>query len=152
MRHTGATWMADAGIPLHVLQDILGHASMETTRGYLHPDDRHLVGGRAGQRLPFRRRTAQTGPAQRPLGQGPVMRARLRASSLAVVLVPFWSPYPQGVGSRRRRCPQATARRHTRGTRGGRRKRPPDMTKPRRETCSHLGFYVGLTGFEPATP
>ena len=35
--------MADAGIPLHVLQDILGHASMETTRGYLHPDDRHLA-------------------------------------------------------------------------------------------------------------
>lgn len=43
LRHTGATWMADAGIPLHVLQDILGHASMETTRGYLHPDDRHLA-------------------------------------------------------------------------------------------------------------
>ncbi|AZZ40751.1 hypothetical protein C0Z10_06425 [Acidipropionibacterium jensenii] len=31
------------GTPLHVLQDILGHASMETTRGYLHPDDRHLA-------------------------------------------------------------------------------------------------------------
>ena len=43
LRHTGATWMADAGIALHVLQDILGHASMETTRGYLHPDDRHLT-------------------------------------------------------------------------------------------------------------
>jgi len=35
--------MADAGIPLHVLQDILGHASVETTSGYLHPDDRHLA-------------------------------------------------------------------------------------------------------------
>ena len=43
LRHTGATWMADAGVPLHVLQDILGHASLETTRGYLHPDDRHLA-------------------------------------------------------------------------------------------------------------
>ena len=43
LRHTGATWMADAGVPLHVLQEILGHASMETTRGYLHPDDRHLA-------------------------------------------------------------------------------------------------------------
>jgi len=43
LRHTGATWMADAGIPLHVLQDILGHASVETTRGYLHPDDRLLA-------------------------------------------------------------------------------------------------------------
>ena len=43
LRHTGATWMADAGIPLHVLQEILGHASVETTRVYLHPDDRHLA-------------------------------------------------------------------------------------------------------------
>ncbi|MDR3107016.1 MAG: site-specific integrase [Bifidobacteriaceae bacterium] len=43
LRHTGATWMADAGVPLHVLQKILGHASIETTRGYLHPDDRHLA-------------------------------------------------------------------------------------------------------------
>ena len=43
LRHTGATWLADAGVPLHVLQDFLGHASIETTRGYLHPDDRHLA-------------------------------------------------------------------------------------------------------------
>lgn len=43
LRHTGATWMADAGIPLHVLQRILGHKSIETTRGYLHPDNRHLA-------------------------------------------------------------------------------------------------------------
>ncbi len=43
LRHTGATWMADAGIPLHVLQGILGHQSIETTKGYLHPDHRHLV-------------------------------------------------------------------------------------------------------------
>lgn len=43
LRHTGATWFADAGIPLHVLQRILGHKSIETTRGYLHPDTRHLA-------------------------------------------------------------------------------------------------------------
>lgn len=35
--------MADAGIPLHVLQRILGHKSLETTRGYLHPDNRQLL-------------------------------------------------------------------------------------------------------------
>jgi len=43
LRHTGATWMADASIALHVLQDILGHQSIETTKGYLHPDHRHLA-------------------------------------------------------------------------------------------------------------
>lgn len=43
LRHTGATWMADAGIPLHVLQGILGHQSIETTKGYLHADHRHLA-------------------------------------------------------------------------------------------------------------
>jgi len=43
LRHTGATWLADAGIPLHVLQEILGHQSIETTKGYLHPDHRHLA-------------------------------------------------------------------------------------------------------------
>ena len=37
LRHTGATWFADAGIPLHVLEKIPGHQSLETTLGYLHP-------------------------------------------------------------------------------------------------------------------
>jgi hypothetical protein len=35
--------MAEAGIPLHVLQDILCHASVDTARGYLHPDNHHLA-------------------------------------------------------------------------------------------------------------
>ncbi|MDI6943655.1 tyrosine-type recombinase/integrase [Microbacterium barkeri] len=43
LRHTGATWMADAGIALHVLQKTLGHQSIETTKGYLHLDHRHLA-------------------------------------------------------------------------------------------------------------
>jgi integrase len=43
LRHTGAIWMADAGIALHVLQEILGHQSIETTKGYLHPDHPHLA-------------------------------------------------------------------------------------------------------------
>lgn len=43
LRHTGATWLADSGVPLHVLQQILGHRSIETTRLYLHPDTRHLL-------------------------------------------------------------------------------------------------------------
>ena len=80
------------------------------------------------------------------------MRSHLRGSAPASVLVPFWSPYPQDSGSRRLVRPQATTGKSAGGTRGGPRKTTPDMKKPRRETYSHLGFYVGLTGFEPATP
>ena len=38
LRHTGLTWMADAGIPVHVLRKIAGHGSITTTQRYLHPD------------------------------------------------------------------------------------------------------------------
>ena len=38
LRHTGLTWMADAGVPVHVLRKIAGHGSLVTTQRYLHPD------------------------------------------------------------------------------------------------------------------
>ena len=44
LRHTGLTWMADAGVPVHVLRKIAGHGSLATTRRYLHPDQRSLTG------------------------------------------------------------------------------------------------------------
>lgn len=34
----GLTWMADAGVPVHVLRKIAGHGSLTTTQRYLHPD------------------------------------------------------------------------------------------------------------------
>ncbi|MEV4371860.1 tyrosine-type recombinase/integrase [Nonomuraea sp. NPDC049637] len=37
-RHTGLTWMADAGVPVHVLRKIAGYGSLTTTQRYLHPD------------------------------------------------------------------------------------------------------------------
>ena len=42
LRHTGLTWMADAGVPIHVLRRIAGHGSITTTQRYLHPDDRAI--------------------------------------------------------------------------------------------------------------
>lgn len=42
LRHTGLTWMADAGVPVHVLQKIAGHGSITTTQRYLHPDDQAI--------------------------------------------------------------------------------------------------------------
>jgi len=38
LRHTGLTWFADAGTPVHVLRKIAGHGSLTTTQRYLHPD------------------------------------------------------------------------------------------------------------------
>lgn len=62
LRHTGLTWMADAGVPLHHLRLIAGHGSLTTTQRYLHPDRRavsaagerlsaHLSAGRVAARL-----------------------------------------------------------------------------------------------------
>jgi integrase len=42
LRHTGLTWLADAGVPVHVLRKIAGHGSLTTTQRYLHPDDRSI--------------------------------------------------------------------------------------------------------------
>ncbi|MER8089217.1 tyrosine-type recombinase/integrase [Streptomyces sp. NPDC058316] len=38
LRHTGLTWLADVGVPAHVLRKIAGHGSLLTTQRYLHPD------------------------------------------------------------------------------------------------------------------
>ncbi|WP_068278362.1 tyrosine-type recombinase/integrase [Aldersonia kunmingensis] len=49
LRHTGLTWMADAGVPVHHLQQIAGHADLTTTQRYLHPDRQTII--EAGQML-----------------------------------------------------------------------------------------------------
>ncbi|MFC0112623.1 tyrosine-type recombinase/integrase [Kibdelosporangium aridum] len=43
LRHTGLTWMADAGVPVHHLQKIAGHGLLTTTQRYLHPDKRSVT-------------------------------------------------------------------------------------------------------------
>jgi integrase len=43
LRHTGLTWMADAGVPVHVLRKIAGHGSLVTTQRYLHPDTQSIA-------------------------------------------------------------------------------------------------------------
>jgi integrase len=62
LRHTGLTWLADAGVPLHHLRKIAGHGSLTTTQRYLHPDhdsitdagdllSNYLRGSRMGAKL-----------------------------------------------------------------------------------------------------
>jgi integrase len=38
LRHIALTWMADAGVGLHILQRVAGHQDPAVTGGYLHPD------------------------------------------------------------------------------------------------------------------
>ena len=43
LRHTALTWMADAGVDLHMLQRVAGHQDPAVTAGYLHPDTQALL-------------------------------------------------------------------------------------------------------------
>jgi len=43
LRHTALTWMADAGIELHMLQRVAGHQDPAVTARYLHPDTRAVL-------------------------------------------------------------------------------------------------------------
>ena len=68
LRHTGLTWMADAGVPIHVLQKIAGHGHINTTERYLHPDRRsiHLAGDALSTHL-GQRRTDAARPSPTPI-------------------------------------------------------------------------------------
>jgi integrase len=43
LRHTGLTWLADAGVKVHDLRRIAGHGSLNTTQRYLHSDQRAVT-------------------------------------------------------------------------------------------------------------
>jgi len=65
LRHTGLTWLADAGVPVHHLQRIAGHASITTTQRYLRPDRRSVSG--AGELLSNHLRRSTQSPQLRAL-------------------------------------------------------------------------------------
>jgi integrase len=68
LRHTGLTWMADAGVPVHVLRKIAGHGSLTTTQRYLHPDRQSIdAAGTALSAHPSARRSPN-GPRLRVVG------------------------------------------------------------------------------------
>lgn len=63
LRHTGLTWMADAGVPVHHLRKIAGHGSLMTTQRYLHPNQDSVTD--AGELLSNYLRGSQMGPKLR---------------------------------------------------------------------------------------
>ncbi|MBA8680471.1 tyrosine-type recombinase/integrase [Stenotrophomonas tumulicola] len=43
LRHTCASWLVQAGVPLHTVSEVLGHSSMAMTRRYAHLAPEHLA-------------------------------------------------------------------------------------------------------------
>ncbi|MGW5751277.1 site-specific integrase [Nocardia rhamnosiphila] len=77
LRHTGLTWFADAGVPLHRLQRIAGHTDPRITQRYLHPDLDELRGD--GDRLSrFLAAPGQGSAAARQGRDGPRLVPKLR--------------------------------------------------------------------------
>ena len=71
LRHTALTWMADAGVELHMLQRVAGHQDPAVTSRYLHPDHQAVLDVGAA----YARCWAQSGPnssALRLVEDGPV--------------------------------------------------------------------------------
>jgi Phage integrase family len=71
LRHTALTWMADAGVELHLLQRVAGHQDPAVTSRYLHPDHQAVLDVGAA----YSRWWAQYGPnspALRLVEDGPV--------------------------------------------------------------------------------
>jgi integrase len=65
LRHTGLTWMADAGVPVHVLRKIAGHGSLTTTQRYLHPDSRAILSAGDSLSAYLRAPRSPSGPQRR---------------------------------------------------------------------------------------
>jgi integrase len=64
LRHTALTWMADAGIDLHILQRVAGHQDPAVTARYLHPDVQAMLDAGAA----FSTWWSKTGPKPPTLG------------------------------------------------------------------------------------
>uniref|UniRef100_A8LYU4 Integrase family protein n=1 Tax=Salinispora arenicola (strain CNS-205) TaxID=391037 RepID=A8LYU4_SALAI len=65
LRHTGLTWMADAGVPVHVLRKIAGHGSLTTTQRYLHPDRQAITDAGTALSAHLKARRSPGGPQLR---------------------------------------------------------------------------------------
>ena len=42
LRHTGATWLVEGGVPITHVQALLGHSALSTTMVYAHTTPSHL--------------------------------------------------------------------------------------------------------------
>jgi integrase len=68
LRHTGLTWLADAGVMVHVLQKIAGHGQITTTQRYLHPDAESVKAAGDSLSLHLSARRSPSGPRLRVVG------------------------------------------------------------------------------------
>src|SRR5215217_8247212 len=83
LRHTALTWMADAGIDLHILQRVAGHQDPAVTARYLHPDVQAMLDAGTA----FSAWWSVAGPERPPLGviDGGKNVRRIRAGTSPLV-------------------------------------------------------------------
>ncbi|GAA2282364.1 hypothetical protein GCM10010149_28800 [Nonomuraea roseoviolacea subsp. roseoviolacea] len=94
LRHTGLTWMADAGVPVHVLRKIAGHGSLSTTQRYLHPDARSIAAAGAALSSHLSTGWSPNGPQLKIAREPMITPATTRKTGL-----PGLSPRPTGLVS-----------------------------------------------------
>ena len=99
LRHTALTWMADAGVDLHILQRVAGHQDPAVTSRYLHPDTQAMPDAGTA----FSAWWSGNGPAQPTLGVihgGRVLRPHVGARRVPAQPAPA-SPLPSCLDGRR---------------------------------------------------
>jgi len=62
LRHSTGTEMADAGVPIDVVQQVLGHRSIVSTQVYVHPSERRMRDAVEAVEAVSRRRQGQSRP------------------------------------------------------------------------------------------
>jgi len=70
LRHTALTWMADAGVELHLLQRVAGYQDPAVTSRYLHPDVQAMLDAGTGISTWW----SESGPSPRVLGGAEMSR------------------------------------------------------------------------------
>jgi integrase len=69
LRDTFCTWMAEAGVPPHIIKELAGHSSLHVTEGYLTPNAEAKKSAAKKMRLP---KMESANPRTRPVHQMPV--------------------------------------------------------------------------------
>lgn len=77
LRDTFCTWLAEAGVPPHIIKELAGHSSLHVTEGYLTPNAEAKKSAAKKIRLPkMERAIPRTGQIRQIPAGNPVVEVR----------------------------------------------------------------------------